>query len=135
MSFMPWSSELETGISFIDEQHQWLVKATNDLYDEINKPEPDSSVIGDIIEGLIEYTYNHFIVEEDLFKRHGYSESEEHLAEHNKFTNTATSLLTKFEAGELVNNEALTFLKNWLVHHIMEVDMQYVPFMREHGVS
>ena len=37
MAFMPWSNELSTGILSIDEQHKWLVNATNQLHDEINK--------------------------------------------------------------------------------------------------
>lgn len=135
MTFMPWSEELTTGIQSIDEQHRWLVDATNRLYDEINQAQPDSKRIGEILEGLIDYTYNHFITEEDLFKRFGYPESAGHLAEHNRFTATAADLLSKFEDGASVNNEAMSFLKDWLVHHIMEVDMAYVPFMKEQGIE
>lgn len=135
MTFMPWSEELTTGIQSIDEQHRWLVDATNRLYDEINQAQPDSKRIGEILEGLIDYTYNHFITEEDLFKRFGYPESAGHLAEHNRFTATAADLLSKFEDGASVNNEAMSFLKDWLVHHIMKVDMAYVPFMKEQGIE
>lgn len=135
MAFMPWSEELATGIQSIDEQHQWLVNTTNRLYEEINTTEPDNQKIGNILEGLIDYTFNHFIVEEDLFKRFDYPESPAHVEEHNKFTATASELLSKFETGETVNNEALEFLKEWLVHHIMKVDMAYVPFMKEKGVD
>jgi len=135
MAFMPWSDELITGIQSIDDQHQWLVKATNQLHDEINKAEPDSEQIGKILEGLIEYTFNHFIVEEDMFKRFDYPQSEAHIEEHNKFTATAALLLTKFESGQSVNNEALDFLKAWLIHHIMKVDMAYVPFLKGKGIN
>jgi hemerythrin len=135
MTFMPWNDDLATGIQSIDEQHQWLVNTTNRLYDEINKPQADNNAIGEIIEGLIDYTYNHFIVEEDLFKRFDYPESPQHLEEHNRFTATTAQLLEKFESGDTVNNDALEFLKEWLVHHIMKVDMAYVPFMLAKGVT
>ena len=135
MAFMLWSNDLVTGIQSIDEQHQWLVNTTNQLHDEINSPQPDNKQIGSILESLIEYTFNHFIVEEDIFKRYEYPQSKAHIEEHNKFAATAALLLSKYESGESVNNEALDFLKEWLIHHIMKVDMAYVPFLKEKGIN
>ena len=135
MAFMPWSNKLATGIQSIDEQHKWLVNATNQLHDEINQPDPDNKRVESILEGLIEYTFNHFIVEEDLFKRFDYPQSKAHVEEHNKFTTTAALLLSKFESGQNVNNEALDFLKEWLKHHIMKADMAYVPFLKAKGIQ
>jgi len=135
MVFMPWSDELATGIASIDEQHQWLVNTTNQLYDKINTSTPDNKQIGYILESLIDYTFNHFIVEEELFRRLNYPESKAHIDEHNKFAATAANLLAKFEFGESVNNEALEFLKEWLIHHIMKVDKAYVPFLKEKGIN
>lgn len=135
MTFMPWTKELATGIQSIDDQHLWLVNTTNQLHDEINKTEPDKEKIGEILHGLIDYTFNHFIYEEDLFKRFDYPESSAHLAEHNKFSTTVNELLEKFEKGESVNNAALEFLKDWLKHHIMKVDKAYVPFLKEKGIK
>ncbi|MDZ4125160.1 MAG: hypothetical protein U1E02_13430, partial [Hydrogenophaga sp.] len=54
--FMPWNDELLTGISEIDSQHKWLVEATNRLHDELSKPQSDPAVVGDILEGLVDYT-------------------------------------------------------------------------------
>ncbi|MCW8853616.1 MAG: bacteriohemerythrin [Gammaproteobacteria bacterium] len=135
MAFMLWSNDLVTGIQSIDEQHQWLVNTTNQLHDEINNPQPDNRKIGSILESLIEYTFNHFIVEEDMFQRFEYPQSKSHIEEHNKFAATAALLLSKYESGESVNNEALDFLKEWLKHHIMKVDMAYVPFLKEKGIN
>lgn len=38
--------------------------------------------------------------------------------------------LLRFEAGEEVALEAMEFLKNWLLHHILEEDRAYVPFFQ-----
>jgi hemerythrin-like metal-binding domain len=134
MVFMPWSEEYRIGIAAIDEQHRWLVDNTNRLHDELTKPDPDRASIGEILEGLVDYAFNHFIVEEELFKRFDYPDEQAHLAEHNGFTTKATELLERFENGESVSTQALEFLKNWLIHHILEVDKAYVPFMREKGI-
>jgi len=134
MAFMPWSEALELGIESIDKQHRWLVDATNRLYDETCRPAPDRAVIGSILEGLVDYTMNHFIVEEDLFLRLGYQESTGHQAEHNTFTCRLMEILLEFDAGRNVGGETMDLLKNWLQHHILQVDRAYVPFLKSHGV-
>ncbi|MDE2586454.1 MAG: hemerythrin, partial [Betaproteobacteria bacterium] len=63
MAFMPWSDELVLGLAEIDQQHRWLVDQTNALHDELSGNDPRRQVIGDILEGLVDYTHNHFIVE------------------------------------------------------------------------
>lgn len=135
MSFMPWSEQFILGIDSIDNQHHWLVDATNQLNEQIESQNPDEAVVREILEGLVDYTVNHFILEEDLFNRFGYPESDAHEAEHDGFTREAVKLLLDFEKGEAVTEEALEFLQAWLVHHIMRVDRAYVPFLKEHGIK
>lgn len=130
MTFMPWSNALMLGIPYIDAQHQTLVGLINTLHDEVDNPIPDRAVIGQVLEGLVDYTHNHFIEEEVLFQRHGYPQTQEHIAEHAQFTAQAMNWLLRFEAGEEVDVEAMEFLKNWLLHHILEEDRAYVPFFQ-----
>src|SRR5574340_775497 len=133
--FMPWSDELLTGIKDVDTQHKWLVDATNRLHDELSKPQSNPAVVGDILEGLVDYTYNHFIMEEELFERLGYPESAAHRAQHNTFTTKISDLLNKHERGEIASGEALELLKDWLIQHIMKTDKAYVPFLQSKGVA
>ncbi len=135
MTFMPWTRELELGVAEIDRQHQWLVQLTNQLHDELSRPEPRREAIGDVLEGLVDYTHNHFIVEEVLFQQHDYPETPAHKAEHDGFTSKAMELLMRFEMGEEITFEALDFLKEWLVHHICKVDRAYLPFFQAKGLA
>ncbi|MDR1854279.1 MAG: bacteriohemerythrin [Azoarcus sp.] len=132
---MPWSDAFVLGIDSIDKQHRWLVDATNRLYDEIESRNPDREVVKGILEGLVDYTVNHFIVEEDLFNRLGYPEEKEHRARHDEFARHALELLLKFEKGESVSDEMLSFLQSWLIKHIMKEDKAYVPFLQEKGIN
>ncbi|SRR5690554_1837182 len=134
MTFWPWTSELEVGIKEIDEQHRWLVDLTNKLHDAFQAG-ADHGTIREILEGLMDYTMNHFIVEEELFDRLGYPESAAHKKYHNRFTEQVMSLLDRHEAGEMVGAEALELLKDWLTHHILKVDKAYVEHFRAHGVG
>lgn len=133
MTFWPWSKELEVGIAVIDEQHRWLVEQTNRLHEALQAGS-ERELIGEILEGLMDYTMNHFIVEEELFDRLGYPESAAHKAYHNRFTEQVMSLLLRHENGEEVGMDALELLKRWLTHHILKVDKAYVEHFRKHGV-
>lgn len=134
MTFMPWSSELEVGIELIDEQHRWLVDKTNQLYDRLAGTDADPDEVGEVLEGLMDYTMNHFIAEEDIFRRLGYPESEAHKAQHDRFTAQIMDLLHRHEAGERSGSETLELLADWLTHHILKVDKAYVEFFRSNGV-
>ncbi len=135
MGFMQWSDEFAFGLDGIDGQHQWLFSATNALHDALSAAQPDRAVIGALIEGLVDYTMNHFVAEEELFQRSGYAQAEAHKAEHDRFTASAFELLTKFEAGEPLTLETMDFLKSWLTHHIQKVDRAYVPYMQSINAS
>jgi len=135
MSFMPWNDEFVIGIERIDEQHRWLVDLTNALYDSLNGTDGEAQPIGELIEQLVEYTMNHFIVEEVLFQRLGYPGEEAHKAEHDRFNRQIIDLLYRHEDGEAVSVEALELLKSWLIHHILKVDKAYVAFFKEKGVT
>ena len=95
----------------------------------------DPAVLGEILERLVDYTMNHFIVEEELFNRLGYPEGEAHKAQHDRFSARVMDLLQRHEGGEGVGMEALELLKNWLTHHILKVDKAYVEHFRAHGVN
>lgn len=130
MTFMPWSSDLMLGIPHVDAQHQQLVTLINSLHDELDNPIPDRAVVGEVLKGLIAYTHKHFTEEEATFQRYGYPQAKAHAAEHGQFTTQVMNWLQRFEAGEEVDLEAMAFLKHWLLHHILQEDRAYVPFLQ-----
>lgn len=134
MTFMPWTQALEVGIAEIDEQHRWLVEQTNALHQALQGEAPREQV-GALLEGLMDYVMNHFIVEEQLFIRLGYPDTEAHQAQHNLFSGQVMSLLSRHDCGETVGAETLELLKDWLTHHILKVDKAYVAHFRAHGLG
>ena len=135
MLFMPWSEQLEVGIAEIDEQHRWLVDTTNSLHALLSTGDAQAAELGAILEQLMDYTMNHFIVEEEIFDRLGYPESDAHKAQHNIFCEKVMDLLTRHDMGETVGVEALNLLKSWLTNHIVKVDKQYVEHFRAAGIA
>ncbi|WP_022965183.1 bacteriohemerythrin [Denitrificimonas caeni] len=135
MLFMPWGEHLEIGIAEIDEQHRWLVDTTNSLHALLSTGDAQAAELGVILEQLMDYTMNHFIVEEEIFDRLGYPESDAHKAQHNIFCEKVMDLLTRHDMGETVGVEALNLLKSWLTNHIVKVDKQYVEHFRAAGIA
>lgn len=126
MLFMPWDTAFETGITEIDQQHRWLVDTTNELHQLVSSTSVCKQDVSYILERLMDYCMNHFVMEEALFIRLGYPESDNHIAEHNIFCEQIMELLTRHDMGETLGVEAANLLKNWLTHHIIDVDKQYV---------
>ena len=134
MAFMEWSDELATGVHLIDSRHRWLVDTTNRLHDALSDSPPKREFIAEVLNRLMDYTMNHFINEEYLFQYLGYPALEAHRAEHNRFSARILELLQRHEAGESVGVEVLDSLKDWLIHHTMGSDKDYVPFLKAHGI-
>lgn len=134
MSFMPWSDTLLVGVAAADEQHRWLVEKANHLHTALAASVPDLGLVGEILEGLMDYTMNHFITEEELFQRHAYPESARHKAEHDRFTATVLHYLQRHEAGESVAIGVMDTLRDWLVNHIMKSDKAYGSYFAERGL-
>lgn len=134
MTFMPWSDELSVGLGDVDEQHQWLVTLTNRLHDELGRADQNRAAVSAVLDELMNYTMNHFIMEEEMFQRFGYPQASQHKALHDAFTQQVLRTITDFEGGADVGRQVLDMLKNWLVHHIMVEDKAYVPFLTAHGV-
>lgn len=130
MGFMLWSNDYAFGLPAVDAQHRWLFTAINALHRELGAPQPQRGNIGQILEGLVDYTMNHFVAEEEMFERYGYPQAVAHKAEHDRFTAQALELLTRFEAGEGIPGDTMDFLKNWLAGHILKMDRDYVPFLK-----
>lgn len=129
MPLMTWTADLSVGLPDIDREHHWLLDATNLLYDELSKPAPNPTVVGDTLHGLMDYTVNHFVGEESLFQRMNYPQADAHRALHDRFTAQVMGLIHDHEAGQDIGTHTLELLKNWLIQHIMVADKAYAPFI------
>lgn len=125
--------EYFTGIHTIDQEHARLfelVQETHDLLDnEILQDKTES--LTDLLSKLINYTRTHFSHEEAYMESIHYAYIKEHMAQHRQFEDS----LMEFDIDAIADdfdeqNEAvenlLNFLVNWLINHILKVDMLYV---------
>ena len=130
-----WNDSLCLGIDRIDVQHEKLVGMINQLNRAMSAGK-GRDALGKIIHDLASYTRLHFSAEEELFEKFGYEHTGEHKAEHRAFVDKVANFANQFNSGGLgLSMEIMTFLSDWLIHHIQGTDKQYVPFMKENGIN
>ncbi|VEF24688.1 Methyl-accepting chemotaxis protein 4 [Shewanella baltica] len=132
--FVKWGPELDIGMPEINRQHQRLVSLINELHRTLNE-EYGLEAIKRIVQGLVDYTANHFAYEEELFARFGYPQTDSHKEKHGKLVGQVLDFQKRVVKGEDVADELMTFLKAWLVNHIQKSDKEYTAFLLSHGAE
>jgi len=129
-----WDTLFETGISEIDKQHKRLVDIINRVYDGFANNGTIENLSA-ILDDLAEYTKYHFKTEEDYFDQFKFSEAAAHKAEHQSFVSKVQEFLTKLKSRKtVVNYEIINFLKEWLIHHILDSDQKYITLFKQNGL-
>ena len=134
MALFNWSEAYSVDISTIDLQHKRLVDMINALHDAMRAGK-GNDVTGKMLDDMAIYALRHFSEEEKQLQQHGYPQFAAHKAEHEAFKQRVKDLQLKLQDKKIgVTLEVMTFLKDWLSKHILEVDKRYAPFLKEQGV-
>lgn len=132
---MDWSDRYVLGIDLIDQQHQVLFRLVDQLAKAIQSDSPDAE-LHTVFAKLNEYTLTHFAAEEQLMAQHGYQGGKEHQENHRALEHALGQLMLKARDGEpLVSLQTMNFLRQWLYHHIDDVDRQFADFLKGRGVT
>lgn len=132
---MDWSDRYALGIDLIDQQHQVLFRLIDQLAKAIQGDMPDAE-LQSVFARLNEYTLTHFAAEEQLMALHGYPGDKEHLENHRALEHSLGQLSLRARDGEpLVSLQAMNFLRQWLYHHIDDVDRQFADFLKAKGIT
>ncbi|MET0003253.1 MAG: bacteriohemerythrin [Candidatus Thiodiazotropha sp.] len=127
MSLMQWVEEKHgTSVDLCDNQHKELFDRVNALHDAVTSR--DHIDIGNRLDNLIDFVVRHFETEERLMEERGYSGLDHHRQEHDLLIKICTDIQDKFHAGEMeIEEGTLTYIKEWLDHHIPIIDKPYGP--------
>ncbi len=129
MSFITWNDSFKTGVDQLDEHHRYLVELINKLYEDI-ETKADSEHFEALLDELLDYTSYHFNAEEYWMKANNCPDLARQEQEHYKFIKRVIEIRSDFKKKNVVKPLGLiSFLKNWLTHHILEVDANYGRFV------
>lgn len=126
---MPYFS-LDDGLkvwnSFIDSDHQRFADLLNEFHHAMTRGD-GMEILGKVLNELILYTREHFKREEDYMRSIQYAGFDRHKEEHEKLIKDLLILQARFLTGDgVVAVQVSSFLRNWLVNHIMETDKKLV---------
>lgn len=130
MSYFPWSEEYSVHLQVIDADHKDLVDTVNSLHEAI-KNGGTRTRIGQIINDLVQYVDVHFSREEAMMEKYSYPDIAQHKRIHRHLTRTVHAIRVIFnnEPKNIDPNKLLQFLKEWLIHHILDEDTRYAPYI------
>ena len=139
MEIIKWSKDLESGIAAFDEEHKFLVKTINNIYNLLRGGKRDEAKKL-LMEKVVSYADKHFKHEGEVMERYGYPEEEleKHKKIHGFFVrHVVNTLAPQIEKGEDKEfREALNFIIGWLVMHIKNMDVKgYGKWFKEQRIE
>lgn len=132
-----WNSKLELGVSRMDDEHKILVEKINILVSRLEEQHvaKDKKALETAFGDLADYTAEHFSDEEKFMESIGYPQLQSHRRIHENLLKQVGAFGAQIRNGTLDDSKLVSFLRNWLISHIMGVDMQYAEHSRSHGGS
>lgn len=136
MKKLQWTDKLSVGIAPVDAQHKQWIAHFNEAVAAVNAQLGNDHIIKNL-SFLVDYTETHLAAEERYMTAAKYPGLAEHQAKHAELRATLADLVRDFEeegASQPLGEAVQSFLGNWLTDHILEVDMKFGRFAREHGI-
>lgn len=128
-----WRDALCVGDPSIDSDHKHLIDLINQFEQSITGQINHKS-IAKVLIGLVQYTTEHFAREEEIQLKIRYPYVESHRRQHRDVLKKLGALLQEYteshgEIRDKLIRDMTSFLKEWLVNHIIESDLRMRPFV------
>lgn len=133
MTIIEWNKSLETGIELIDDQHRELFARIDRLELAMYNGRAVAE-LRNLLEYLESYVIEHFEAEESLMLKINFPHYAAHAKEHSEFRNKINEILADCKGKGIDSYLAIDVdkqMRKWLEHHIMKVDMEFVPFIKK----
>lgn len=129
MPIVEWNDSFLVGVEPFDGHHKHLVDLLNRSYTGLVHAAPLENC-GELLEELSDYVSYHFVAEELWMMENSYPRYEEHIAEHNNYIKQLQEFQQDYRQGRAETSlEVFTFLRRWLVEHILTSDADYGRFI------
>jgi methyl-accepting chemotaxis protein len=122
-----WNDKLVLGVKSMDDEHQVLIEKINAFISALEGQylKKDKNLLMSTFVDLAKYTTHHFKDEEAYMESISYPQLNSHKKIHENLLNQVGQYGKQIEDGTINDKKVISFLRNWLLSHIMGVDMQY----------
>ncbi len=130
MPLFTWNDSYSVSVQQFDDQHKVLFDLINDLHEAMSQGK-GLQKMSTITTNLLQYTKNHFSVEEAALRKVNYPQFADHKKRHDAFTAKVLEFDQQCRSGQAnLSLNVMVFLRDWLSDHILKNDKQYVPYMK-----
>lgn len=129
MPLAKWSEKLEFGLPMIDAQHRQLFELAASFAGNGDQIRVMKSLVM-----LCDYVKNHFRDEESMLEAVDYPDLLAHRQQHKAFRGMLLRLLdgARHLSLDEIAGEVEYLIFGWFYNHILEVDLAYVPWIKDH---
>jgi len=134
---IPWDESLNTGIHWIDEQHQQMLKHIEEMLNALVDRRCGEKV-KPLITFLSDYVRNHFNTEQSYMLRYNYPRYLIHLLQHKDFLKKLKIKEERYARHGASRELALEIEKDlweWYKTHICKFDKDFSMFLRKNETS
>jgi hemerythrin-like metal-binding protein len=131
MAELSWCDKYAVGVEAIDDEHKELFEAVRGLELAMARfAEP--AEMGVLLNKLSAATAKHFADEEAMMREAKYPGLALHAANHQRLMEKVEACAARHSrSGATVNQHALNFLRDWLLHHIENDDARLGAWLKE----
>lgn len=124
MDSLEWDEAWSVGDAHLDDQHKGLIRLINKL--------GSGAPVPIVLDELQIYVDEHFRDEERMLEAAGYPDLAAHKLQHAAFEEWLEASRQASRSGDVVGllrDSIATYLKSWLVNHILVADKAYSGFL------
>ncbi len=130
---------MSVGLSELDDDHRTLIKIINQLNANVGES-MRHEVVRQCLVALQRYAEFHFAREERVMIACNFPGIDVQKTEHRDFIKQIQEVTEHFDAdaeaaSTMIKDELLSFLREWLNHHILIEDMAYRPYVESSTVA
>lgn len=130
MGFIKWEERFSVGIEQMDQHHQKLFAIINILHSGLSGNHKDFTYEV-VIKELMDYTNEHFKAEEALLESVHYPDLMKQKIQHKIFKEKLMQFIDEYYTeNKLLSLQMMSFLKDWLINHILTLDKEYEDFVK-----
>jgi hemerythrin-like metal-binding protein len=129
-----WKAQYVLGVDEMDDEHKILIEKINNLVNGINQ-NVSVSKIQNLFSDLAGFTKKHFADEEAYMESIDYPELNGHKQIHHNLLAKVGEFGKTINTGSFDSVALVAFLNDWLVKHIMGVDMKYARYSDNRAIE
>jgi hemerythrin-like metal-binding protein len=135
LALLSWNHACSVGVRAMDDQHGILMDELNELHLAVMQGACRER-ISQRLDELIEFTRMHFRSEEKLMEQTGFPGLDEHCAVHQRLLAQVLQTAHQMQYGNSLNiRSVLTYLGDWFIEHIEELDAKYGAWLNARGIG